>query len=62
MPCKRRQRKRSRSAPPNHQKSAMLDLNHFTFQDFMDHLKGSKKEATAIATDVSKFLAFCRKS
>jgi len=25
-------------------------------------LKGPKKEATAIATDVSKFLAFCRKS
>lgn len=24
----------------------------------MDHLKGSKKEAIAISTDVSKFLAF----
>ena len=45
-------------------KYAIGDLDHFTFLDFMDHLQGylgkqrSKKEAIAIATGVSKFLAF----
>ena len=44
------------------------DLNHFIFLDFMDHLQGflgkqrSRKEDTAMATDVSKFLAFCNES
>jgi len=44
------------------------DLNHFTLLDFMDHLQGflgkqrSRKEAIAMATDVSKFLAFCNES
>jgi len=44
------------------------DLDHFTFLDFMDHLQGflekrrSRKEAIAMATNVSKFLAFCNES
>ena len=44
------------------------DLDHFTLLDFMNHLQGflgkrrSRKEAIAVATDVSKFLAFCSKS
>ena len=44
------------------------DLDHFTLLDFMDHFQGflgkrrSRKEAIAIATDVSKFLAFCNES
>jgi len=44
------------------------DPDHFTFLDFMNHLQGflgkrrSRKETIAMATNFSKFLAFCNKS